>query len=474
MASIQKNVSPLSRALSLMQLEKKDIFTIIMLTFAAGFLALAIPIAVQTLVNIVAMGNVVQPLIVVSFILFLLLLLAGSFAILEYYIVELIQRRIFVSNALLATAHVQAMHLEVREIQNPVELMNRFFDVTTVQKTSYQLLTKGLAAILQAIIGSIVLIFYSIYFAFGVLLLLFITWVIVRVLGRTAVNSAIDESYAKLDVAAWLETIGRNLSMFKFGSSQTYAMQKTDDLTLNYLALRQKHFSTLLKQNLLSAFFYALVGTSMLGLGGWLVMQGVINLGQFVAAELIIFGVLSAFLSFINKLEYFYDLLAGLDKLGSFEDLPKERKGGHSFQVIQAYSVAVSQIIIPNSINQSKINLALAAGKNLAIFTHDESTSAYIAELLVGLREPAAGYIKINDIDIRQLDLSAMRHHVAFIRLSSLNPAPIRPDRLRPGRRRWWLTRAMDLTQALHRLAPVSWRRRFRRQGLSGLARYLA
>ena len=140
MATNTKNPSPFSRLFKLLALEKKDIFIIVMLTFGAGFLALATPIAVQTLVNIVAMGNVVQPLIVVSIMLFLLLLLAGSLSILEYYVVELIQRRIFVRNALQSAAQAQAMHVTVRDTQNPVELMNRFFDVSTVQKTSYQLL----------------------------------------------------------------------------------------------------------------------------------------------------------------------------------------------------------------------------------------------------------------------------------------------------------------------------------------------
>ena len=410
-----EEISPLTRLFKLLQLEKKDILVIVMLTFGAGFLALATPIAVQTLVNIVAMGNVVQPLVVVSFMLFLLLLLAGALSLLEYYIVELIQRRIFVRNALQSAAQVQAMHVTVRDTQNPVELMNRFFDVSTVQKTSYQLLTKGLSAALQAIVGSFVLMFYSVYFGLGVVILLLITWFIVMVIGRVAIYSAIQESSAKYEVAAWLETIARNLNMFKFGSSQSHAMHYTDTLACDYLARRKRHFSTLLKQNMLASFTYALAGTLMLGLGGWLVMQGQINLGQFVAAELIIFGVLMAFLNFISDLEYFYDLLAGLDKLGSIIDLPSERRGGHYLQVTQAYSVEANKLVLPNRERQDEINLQLPSGKSLAIFAEYDSSKSILAELLVGLRNPLAGEVKINDSDIRQLDLSTMRHHVVFI-----------------------------------------------------------
>lgn len=410
-----EKINPLSRLFKLIKLESKDIFIIVLLTFGAGFLALATPVAVQTLVNVVTRGNVVQPLVVVSFMLFLLLLLAGALSILEYYVVELIQRRIFIRNSLQSATQAQAMHVSVRDTDNPVELMNRFFDVSTVQKTSYQLLTKGLAAALQAIVGSFVLIFYSVYFAFGVLILIFITWIIIRVLGRVAVDTAIQESYAKYEVAGWLETIARNLNMFKFGSSQTYAVQCADNLASSYLNRRQKHFSTLLKQNILASFTYALAGTLMLGLGGWLVMRGQINLGQFVAAELIIFGVLAAFLNFISKLEYFYDLLAGLDKLAVIEDLPSERQGGHKLSVSKAYSLHANKIILLSHAHKTEVNLQVQSGKSLAILADDDSAKTILAELIVGLRNPFAGDVKINGSDTRQLDLSAMRQHIAFI-----------------------------------------------------------
>jgi putative ABC transport system ATP-binding protein len=332
MAKLTEDINPFSRVTKLIELEKSDIFIIIFLTLGAGFLALATPIAVQTLVNIVTMGGVTQPLILVSFMLFILLVFSGGLNLLETYVVELIQRRVFVRATLQSAAKAQAMQVSVRDSENTVELMNRFFDVSTVQKTTYQLLTKGLAAVLQSIVGSIVLMFYSFYFGLAVLFLLFMAWITVKVVGRLAVQTAISESYAKYDTAAWLESIGRNLTMFKFGTSQAHAMQRADALANNYLERRKKHFSTLFKQNILATLTYAMAATLMLGLGGWLVMQGQINLGQFIAAELITFTVLAAFVRFVAQLEYLYDLMAGLDKLAVLHELPSERVGGHVIQ----------------------------------------------------------------------------------------------------------------------------------------------
>lgn len=415
MAKLADNITPLARVFKLIELEKSDIFIIVLLTLGAGFLSLATPIAVQTLVNIVTMGGVAQPLLLVSLMLFILLVFSGGLNLFELYIVELIQRRVFIRTTLQSAAKAQAMHVSVRDSENTVELMNRFFDVSTVQKSSYQLLTKGLAAVLQFIVGSTVLIFYSFYFALNVVFMLLMAWFIIMIVGRLAVHTAINESYAKYDVAAWLESIGRNLNMFKFGKCQTYAVQQADVLASHYLDNRKKHFATLFKQGLFATMTYATAGTLMLGLGGWLVMQGEINLGQFIAAELITFSALAAFMSFVAQLEYVYDLMAGLDKLGVLSDLPSERLGGHKITSKQAYSVEAIKLSLPDAEQQRTVDLHVEAGKSLAIIVDPDNTKSTLAELLVGLRAPLSGVVKIDNMDIRQLDLADMRLHVAYI-----------------------------------------------------------
>lgn len=415
MAKSDEQVKPFSRVIKLLALEKSDIFVIFFLTLGVGVLSLATPIAVQTLVNIVTMGGASQPLILVSFMLFVLLVFSGGLNLLEMYVVEMIQRRVFVRTTLQTAARAQAMHVSVRDSENTVELMNRFFDVTTVQKSCYQLLTKGLAAVLQLIVGSFVLMFYSFYFALTVIFLLIMAWVIVGVIGRLAAQTAISESYAKYDSAAWLESIGRNLTLFKFGKSQAFATKRADALANHYLERRRKHFSTLFKQNIAATATYATAGTLMLGLGGWLVMQGQINLGQFIAAELIIFGALAAFIRFTAQLEYLYDLMAGLDKLAAIQELPGEREGGHNVHISNAYSVTAVDLALPAIQRQRSVNLHVASGQSLAILIDADNAKSSLAELLLGLRTPLSGVVRMNDIDMRQIDLNNMRQHIAYV-----------------------------------------------------------
>ena len=162
------------------------------------------------------MGGVIQPLVVISIILFALLVLSGFLYVLEAYVVEYIQRRLFVETAMQVTNKIQGAMINIYDKTNPVELVNRFFDIATIQKSAATLLTVGLIAIIQVVIGSIILIFYSVYFALVVALIFLFFWFALSVLGKNATQTAIEESKAKYAMAAWLETIAGNFYLFKF------------------------------------------------------------------------------------------------------------------------------------------------------------------------------------------------------------------------------------------------------------------
>jgi ABC-type multidrug transport system fused ATPase/permease subunit len=243
-------------------------------------------------------------------------------------------------------------------------------------------------------------------------------WVIVSILGRMAIHSAIHESYAKYNLAAWLESIAYNLNIFKFGSGQDFALTRADNLASDYLVRRRRHFGTLFRQNLLAVIVYAVAGSLMLGLGGWLVMQGQINLGQFVAAELIIFGVLGAFLNFVSKLEYLYDMVAAMDKLAAIHEVSKERQGGHAISLEAAPELVCNNISYAFSNQHSVIEhvtFTVEPGSSVSILADTGMDRAVLADVLVGLRNPTSGHVQVNGLDLRQLDLGAYREKVAYI-----------------------------------------------------------
>jgi putative ABC transport system ATP-binding protein len=415
MAKAQSELTPLQRVSQLISFEKQDILLLVYLTMGYGLLGIATPVAVQTMVNLVTMGGVLQPLYVVGFILFCLLGLSGAIYAIESFLVELIQRRIFIRSSLLIAQNTQQIHISVYDKNNPVELVNRYFDIQTVQKSVATLLTIGLTALLQGLIGSIVLLFYSLYFGILVIIMLVVLWAVIFWLGKQAEQTAVQESKAKYTMAAWLESIARNKWLSKFYGARQRTRDQTEHLAEYYLDARSAHFKVLMTQLISAVSMYAVIGTAMLVLGGTLVIKGQINLGQFVAAELIIFGVLSAFVRFITKLEYFYDLLAAVDKLGVLETLPVEASGQHQssgegYHQLQAIDLSFNHHHQTALVNQ--LNFTVQRGQSLAVLGALGTGKSTLLELIAGLRQPEQGHLTYNGIDLRQLDLNHLRDRI--------------------------------------------------------------
>ena len=454
---MSKFTKTFNRLFDLIALEKHDIIVVFLFTFLISLLSLATPLAVQTLVNIVVMGGVLQSLFVVSIILFVLLIFSGVLYILERYVIELIQRRIFIRTAIEAATNAQGLDITFQDTNNSLELMNRFFDVTNVQKSAYILLTGGLAATLQVAVGSLVLLFYSLYFFIVVLIMFLILWFIIGALGKYAITAAVDESYAKYDVVDWLENITKNLRTFKFAGGSNYSARQIDELANNYLDKRSTSFSILIKQDVLGHFVYALGGTFMLGLGGWLVMQGDINVGQFVAAELIIFGVLASYLSLIRKLESVYDLLAGLDKISVLQDLPQERGGSHNVPLQSAVLIEFNQVSFNFDQQDPLINnltFSLQSGTSNAIIGKSGSGKSTLVDLITGLRSPASGVVMMNGVDLRNANIASLRTQVSLVKDIEVIEATIL-DNLRLGHKDITVESAMNVLSSLGLLMAV-------------------
>lgn len=408
---------PLDRLLKLIHSEKNDLFILFYLTLGYSLLGIATPLAVQALVNNITMGGIMQPLVVISVILFCLLVLSGFLYVLELYLVEFIQRRLFVNTAMNAAHKTQGTVISVYDRTNPVELVNRFFDVVTIQKSTASLLTAGLISLIQVVIGSIILIFYSFYFSIIVLMVTLFFWFTISVLGKNATKTAIEESKAKYATAAWIETIAANFYLFKFYNGSERAKYYTNHLSHQYLNKRASHFSYLIRQNFTAVMFYAFIGTAMLVIGGGLVVNSQINLGQFVASELIFFGVLAAFVRLVSKLGDYYDILAAMDKLGVLDDLPQEEINTKQTSLsglerlnVNNLSFAYSQRVHPIQ----NVNFSISKGQSIAITGLSGTGKSTIVELITGLRRPDNGQIEYNNVDLRQINRLTLRNKIGI------------------------------------------------------------
>jgi ABC-type bacteriocin/lantibiotic exporter with double-glycine peptidase domain len=417
-------VSPLGRLLAFSLPEKKDLWVILIFSIIDGVLLLATPIAVEALVNTVAFGRYLQPIVVLAILLLTFLTFAAALRGLLSYVVEILQRRFFVRLvADLAYRLPRVRGTAFDRVHGP-ELVNRFFEIATVQKAVSSLLLGAVSIILQTLVGMAVLAFYHPFLlGFDLVLLLLIAFITFG-LGRGAVKTAVRESRAKYAVGEWLEELVRHPTAFKLHSGHQFALDRSDRLTVEYLEARKKHYRIVLRQLLFALGLQATVATALLGLGGWLVIQGQLTLGQLVAAELIVTVIVGSFAKMGKHLESFYDLLASMDKLGHLFDLPTERhdKQFH-LQAGGPAEVAVRQVSYSYGEQDSHehevlhgVSLEIKPGQCVALTGPSGSGKSTLIDLLSGVRQPGSGHLELDGIDLRELRADSLREHLAVAR----------------------------------------------------------
>lgn len=431
------SASPLARLRELVVLERQDVTAVIAYSIGVGIMSLATPVAVQALVNTIAFGALLQPLAVLTLVLLVCLSLNNLLLGVQFYVVEMLQRRLFVRYLGEAGARLQRVCAAARDRCDVPELVNRFFDVLTVQKTGAVLLLEAVAYLLQSFIGMILLAFYHpMLLAFDLFLLSALAFILL-VLGRGGVETAIAQSKAKYAAVAWLEDLARNPLLGKFASGETYLAARTDQVARDYLQACAGHFRVVMRQNAGSLALHALASTLLLGLGGWMVIERQLSLGQLIAAELVVGAMIYGLTRLGKILDNYYELVAAMDKIGHLLDLPQERGDGMApQQTAGPAGVELRGVAPPQTLGQEPvlpIDLDIVPGDRLALTGADMAGLSAILDLLYGLRLSPAGGVRLDGEDLRELKLSELRRCVALVRDTEIVHGTVL-DNLRLGR----------------------------------------
>lgn len=410
---------PWQRLTAALRFERSDITTVIVFAAAVGILSIVTPAAIEALVNTVAFGVQLWPVIVLALVMLAFLSLSATLRAIQLYVVECLQRRLFVRTADAFADHFARAEIESFDGRNPTDIVNRFFEIASVQKALASLLVDGVGILMITIVGLVVLAFYHPYLlTFAVVMALLIFFVLFA-LGIGGVRTSIAESYAKFDVAAWLEELAKCPHTFRFGRGGALAHQRADELAGAYVKARRTHFRIVWRQTIFVLMLEAVAMTILLGLGGWLVINRQLTLGQLVAGELIVALVLSAISKLGKYIESFYDLQASLDKLGVLDQLPLERLGGEHLPHLDSPMRVVAELVqdkplAPQSGNAAR-RLELAAGERVAVYGPSGSGKTFLLETLALLRVPHEGLLEFDGLDARSLDRAMTRLQLAYV-----------------------------------------------------------
>lgn len=382
----------------------------------ASLLTLAIPISVQSLVNTVSFGVLIQPIIVLSLLLLSLLIVSGTLNALQIYIIELFQRRFYARIITEVSQKILKSNVKDLERKNGVELINRYFDLMTIQKSATTLVSGGIAVILQTLAGLILLALYHPYFLIFDVILIVLIFFTFAIFTKKAVYTANMESKAKYNTAAWLEELARENLYFKTKNRRQQAYLESDKLINNYLNYREKHFTQVFSQKIFLLVIYAIMSAFILGLGGILVIKGQLSIGQLVAAELVMTIILASFSKASKYLEAFYDLHAATEKVSMFYSLEEEAQSKTLENIeLPIKSVSFENIEVEEKLFPACFNKKFETSKFYYIHAKYSSTRLTFIELIQALEPPSKGSILLNEQPFNTLDKTDVRDHIAVI-----------------------------------------------------------
>ncbi|WP_193392361.1 ABC transporter transmembrane domain-containing protein [Legionella rubrilucens] len=390
-------------------LDKATIASIVMISVLVSLLTLSIPIAAQTLINLIAFGKLLQPVVTLSLIVLVLMLALGALTIWQSVIIEVIQQKLMVKISLNLTRQFTHLSLTNFSVHHGPELVNRFFEIVTINKALASLLLYGVNLSLQLFFGLVLLLFYHpLFLVFDGFIILSIL-LIVFIPYRKGLESAKEECAQKHQVGAWLEELLTNRFLFRFNDYHQYAVHQADKRLVSFLKARNTHFKQLIKHQfgfyLLSAFASSL----LLGMGGYLIINNQLSLGQLVAAEIVLGALIYTFKRFSVLLQNYYDLVASEDKIDTVLNLPCE-----------TIKTELSELIIPMQsltlITQDQKEASSRMGDPLVIGVDESKPGQYIAELILGFKNSLPITILVNNILCLEEQRRSLREHALLIR----------------------------------------------------------
>ncbi len=418
-SSISQSLSPLTRLQRLMSLDKRDITKVYIYAFFNGLVNLTLPLGIQAIVNLIQGGEITTSwYILVSFVIGGVAL-AGLLQLFQLRIVENLAQKIF-SRASFEFAYriPRIKYSALRDYYGP-ELANRFFDTMTIQKGLPKILIDFSLALFQIIVGLIVLSMYHSFFILFSILLLIIIYFIFTHTGPKGLNTSLNESKMKYKIAFWLEEIARSKLSFKLASDSDLNLSTTNGHVINYLDSREEHFKVLIQQSLYLIIFKVLIAAGLLITGSILVFNEQMNIGQFVAAEIIIILIIASIEKMIKTIDSIYDVLTGLEKIGFVFDKPLEKNDGLILKESDdSFSVSAQKLSFKyeNASGLSLENLTFDIPKNKSVLISGPSSSgkSTLLKLISGVLEPTEGIVKYNGFPLKSLDLDKLKSEIGF------------------------------------------------------------
>ena len=409
-------LSAIQRFIKLLNIDKQTIININIYAIFNGVIALSLPLGVQSIINLITGGQFSTSWFVLVTIVIVGVVISGILQILQLTLTENLQQKIFSHSAYEFTYRIPRLSRDTIEEHHIPNLVNRFFDTLTLQKGMAKILIDFSRALLQVVFGILLLSFYHPFFIIYGISLLFVLVSIFRYTAPMGLASSLKESSYKYQLVHWMEEVARAYEGFKMAGDTMLPIQKSNEIVKGYLKNRKEHFKVLIFQFVVMIGFKVLITGGLLILGGILVINQQMNIGQFVAAEIVIILLMNSIEKLITSFETIYDVMTALEKIGFITDLPLESEEGIKLETkengIDINFKNLNYKSTTQDMSLFNINLKIEAGEKIAITGINRSGKSLFLQLAAGLYKEFDGIISYNNIPLGNLNIMDLRSHI--------------------------------------------------------------
>ncbi len=319
--------------------ERGIVYKIYLLALLQGLMYLAIPLGIQGIVTYIMAGSFSASLILLSCVTIVVTIFIGFFQLWQMRINETLHQKIFGS----LTSKINFFLSYTKPSPDILSKINKFTEVVILQKGISKILLDFSLSVISIIFGLLILPAYSSWFLIFTILLGLAFYFIISYYGKKGIETNIETSNEKYKLIDWFQenAIHNNYNNLTAG---------TEENLNNYFTSRKNHFSVLETQFKGIVIFKVLFISVLLFLGAFLVQKGELNIGQFVASEIIIFLVINSVEKLVGSLNTCYDIVTALYKIEEIFSENKEfsfidGKERNLKSVSNAYAKPYSKII---------------------------------------------------------------------------------------------------------------------------------
>lgn len=289
--------------------DRNNVFYLLYYSVIEAVLIMSIPLASSFIINSV-LAHATISILVLGSVVIVIFILTTLLQIVKEYIIEKFQQKVFVSTGIKIARMATKVKASSMDAKHTIDkYMNYFFDISAIQKFFPILLLDGTGLVVKISVSlALLLVFDPVLFWLGLFFFAFFAGMLF-VLGRNGIDRAIKRSDEKHSAIYYLQNIPDKTE------AEDEILEEFDGYLTRFITAREQIFMVIIRQLTLTFFMEGLIFSSFLIGGGYMVINGTLPIGEFVASEIIVVSITNALKGFVKQIDYIYDMIEGFYKV---------------------------------------------------------------------------------------------------------------------------------------------------------------